>query len=47
MAQSPWCDTQSVLSKATPEEIREHVKERLALFKPGGGYVFNLTVYWS
>jgi len=35
------CDTQSVLARATPEEIREHVRERLAIFKPGGGYVFN------
>ena len=35
------CDTQSVLGKATPAEIREHVKERLRIFSPGGGYVFN------
>ena len=35
------CDTQQVLPTATPEEIREHVRERLAIFKPGGGYVFN------
>jgi uroporphyrinogen-III decarboxylase len=35
------CDTQSVLGKAKPEEIREHVKERLKIFSPGGGYVFN------
>lgn len=35
------CDTQSVLGGATPEEIREHVRERLAVFAPGGGYVFN------
>ncbi len=35
------CDTQSVLERATPEEIREHVRERLAVFAPGGGYVFN------
>jgi uroporphyrinogen decarboxylase len=35
------CDTQSILATATPEEIREHVRERLAIFKPGGGYVFN------
>lgn len=35
------CDTQSVLGKAKPEEIREHVKERLKIFGPGGGYVFN------
>ncbi len=35
------CDTQSVLGKATPEAIREHVKERMRIFSPGGGYVFN------
>lgn len=35
------CDTQSVLGKATPAAIREHVKERLQIFSPGGGYVFN------
>jgi uroporphyrinogen-III decarboxylase len=35
------CDTQSVLPTATPADIRAHVQERLAIFKPGGGYVFN------
>ncbi len=35
------CDTQRVLSRCTPAEIREHVRERMAVFKPGGGYVFN------
>ena len=35
------CDTQGILATATPGEIREHVRERLAIFKPGGGYVFN------
>ncbi|MFA7006829.1 MAG: uroporphyrinogen decarboxylase family protein, partial [Verrucomicrobiia bacterium] len=35
------CDTQSVLGKATPEEIRQHVKERMQIFSPRGGYVFN------
>jgi len=35
------CDTQRILPTATPEEIRAHVRERLAIFKPGGGYVFN------
>jgi uroporphyrinogen decarboxylase len=35
------CDTQRVLPTATPEEIREHVRERLAIFKPGGGFVFT------
>jgi uroporphyrinogen decarboxylase len=35
------CDTQSVLPTATPAEVLEHVRERIAIFKPGGGYVFN------
>ena len=35
------CDTQSVLPRGTPEEVREHVKERLRIFAPGGGYVFT------
>ena len=35
------CDTQSVLGGATPEEVREHVRERLEIFAPGGGYIFN------
>ncbi|MCU0500784.1 MAG: uroporphyrinogen decarboxylase family protein [Anaerolineae bacterium] len=35
------CDTQRVLPTATPEEVRAHVRERLAVLKPGGGYVFN------
>ena len=35
------CDTQRVLSTASPQEIREHVRERIAIFKRSGGYVFN------
>ncbi len=35
------CDTQSVLPNASPEEIRAHVAERLKIFTPGGGFVFN------
>ena len=35
------CDTQTVLPTATPEEVREHVRERMEIFKPGGGFVFN------
>ena len=30
-----------VLPTATPGEIRDAVRDRLAIFKPGGGYVFN------
>lgn len=35
------CDTQSVLAQATPAEVRAHVQERMRIFAPGGGYVFN------
>jgi len=35
------CDTQQMLPNVTPEEIDRHVKERIEIFAPGGGYVFN------
>ena len=35
------CDTQRILGQAGPDEIRQHVKERIEIFSPGGGYVFN------
>jgi uroporphyrinogen-III decarboxylase len=35
------CDTQQMLGNGTPEAIRQQVRERLAVFAPGGGYVFN------
>jgi uroporphyrinogen-III decarboxylase len=35
------CDTQRILGQATPAEIRQHVKERMETFAPGGGFVFN------
>jgi len=35
------CDTQSVLPDGTPQEVREHVKENVEIFAPGGGYVFT------
>lgn len=34
-------DSQHVLPFAKPDEIREHVRKNLEVFKPGGGYVFN------
>ena len=34
-------DAQHVLPFARPEEIRNHVKANLKIFKPNGGYVFN------
>lgn len=35
------CDTASVLGRADPDEVRRHVRERLEIFAPGGGFVFN------
>lgn len=34
-------DAQHILPFAKPEEIKEHVRKNLEIFKPGGGYVFN------
>jgi uroporphyrinogen decarboxylase len=35
------CDTHFVLARGTPEQIRRHVREQIAIFKPGGGFVFQ------
>lgn len=35
------CDTKSVLNHGAPAEVKEHVKRRLEIFMPGGGFVFN------
>ncbi len=35
------CDTKTVLPKATPAEVKDHVKRRLEIFMPGGGFVFS------
>lgn len=35
------CDTRAVLNRATPEDVKAHVRERLDIFSPGGGFVFN------
>lgn len=35
------CDTRAVLNNASPQEVKDHVKERLEIFSPGGGFVFN------
>jgi len=35
------CETQSTLIYGTPEEVAEEVRQRLEVFSPGGGYVFN------
>jgi uroporphyrinogen decarboxylase len=34
-------DSQHVLPRGTPEQVRENVRSNLAAFMPGGGYVFN------
>jgi uroporphyrinogen decarboxylase len=35
------CDTQNVLGRGTPEEVGRNVKELMAAFAPGSGFVFN------
>jgi len=35
------CDTQRVLPRASLQEIDSHVKERIDIFAPGGGFVFT------
>ena len=35
------CDTQKILPRGTPDEVREEVKKNMKIFKPGGGFVFN------
>lgn len=35
------CDTQKTLPYGTPDEVRQQVRERVEIFKQGGGYVFN------
>jgi len=34
-------DTQKTLPFGTPDEVRQEVKERIDIFGPGGGFVFN------
>ncbi|NCB00313.1 MAG: methyltransferase, partial [Clostridia bacterium] len=34
-------DTQEVLPRGTPEQVKAQVKERLEILSKGGGYVFN------
>jgi uroporphyrinogen decarboxylase len=34
-------DTQTVLPFGTPDEVRAQVRERIRVFAPGGGFVFN------
>jgi uroporphyrinogen decarboxylase len=35
------CDTREVLSKGTPAQVREHVRQQVKIWRPGGGFVFQ------
>ena len=35
------CDTQRVLPRGTPDEVREHCRHNIGVFAPGGGFVFT------
>jgi uroporphyrinogen decarboxylase len=35
------CDTRHVLPHGTPDEIRAHVQDQIAVLAPGGGFVFQ------
>jgi len=35
------CDTQTALSFDTPEAVKKHVRERVRILAPGGGFVFQ------
>ena len=35
------CDTQHVLPFGTPQEVYDHTRQNVEIFKPGGGFVFS------
>ncbi len=35
------CDTRLILPRATPDEVRRHVREQTLALRPGGGFVFQ------
>ncbi len=35
------CDTRHMLSNGTPEQIRDHVRELVSIWRPGGGFIFQ------
>jgi len=35
------CDTRFILPNGTPEEVRRHVQQQVAILRPGGGFVFQ------
>jgi uroporphyrinogen decarboxylase len=39
-----WCggiDSQHILPKGKPEQVRDSIRRNIEAFEPGGGYVFN------
>lgn len=35
------CNTQTILNRATPQQVKDHVRRNIEIFSRGGGYVFN------
>ena len=35
------CETQNILGRGTPEDVRQNVRELMSAFAPGSGFVFN------
>jgi uroporphyrinogen decarboxylase len=35
------CDTHRVLAGGLPQEVRDHVRRQIEIFRPGGGFVFQ------
>jgi len=35
------CDTQEILPRGTPDQVRDEVKRRIDDLAPGGGFLFN------
>ena len=35
------CDTRHMLPCGSPDEVRRHVREQVAIMAPGGGFVFQ------
>jgi uroporphyrinogen decarboxylase len=35
------CNTRDILPRATPEEVRDHVRRNINILAPGGGFVFQ------
>ncbi len=35
------CDTRDILPNASPDQVKQHVKEQIEIMSPGGGFVFQ------